>query len=165
MDWTDGLTVPTYFQRGISFDELLRKYRSFNREHPRSKESAPGMGMEEDTEIGNKKERAVKKLGIQKKALAGIRKHITPSQSSNERSKSGITLTVRNIPYNVVEGQLRSHFSHIGKVTVVRIDRDDNGKSTGQGSVQFISRKDGLTAVEKLQHKTLEGRQLRLAIE
>ena len=70
------------------------------------------------------------------------------------------TVNLSNISFFATENDLEREFKKFGKVTSVRIYKNENGLSKGNGFVEFQSRKDAETASKKAQTIILNGRPL-----
>ena len=70
-------------------------------------------------------------------------------------------LYVGNLPYTLTSDQLRQEFSQAGTVTdcVVITDRQ-TGRSKGFGFVEFEKEEDAKKAIELLNEKEMDGRNL-----
>lgn len=169
MQWPSDRDVPEYFQRGMTFEGLLEAFRKHLRTRSQPLPSRTDGDDMEDDEDGSRKTRTGRKLNINKtKQLSGIQKLAVASKAKITLTKKkelpkGTPVAVRNIPFTSTEGELRSHFSHIGKITSVKIDRD-NGQSRGSGIVVFGSRKEALAAVDSMQGTRLGERPIRISL-
>jgi len=76
-----------------------------------------------------------------------------------------MNLYVSNLSFHTNETDLESLFSKIGKVTSVKIimDRETN-RSRGFAFVEMASEDEGKKAIEELNGKEIEGRQLSVAV-
>ncbi|MEP6682787.1 MAG: RNA-binding protein [Parafilimonas sp.] len=76
-----------------------------------------------------------------------------------------MNLYVSNLSFHTSETDLESLFSKIGKVTSVKIimDRETN-RSRGFAFVEMASEDEGKKAIEELNGKEIEGRQLSVAV-
>ena len=173
MDWPGELAVPSYFVRGQSFEELLVAFKAFSRESQRNVDR-----MMDDEEM--KSTKPDRKLGIMKKK-GGIGKIKSGKEVKSQvvmkakgrkgdsvydskRPSTGVAVVVRNIPYGTSDGELRNHFSHIGRILSAKIDRDESNKSMGSGTVTFNTRKEALTVVESMQNTRLGERPIRVTL-
>jgi RNA recognition motif-containing protein len=158
MDWpVDATPVPEYLVRGMSFDDMLGAYKKFVRTHHELVVDEEG-----DTKMQGSGERS---LNLKKKGkTGGIQKETRVSKYESKRPPNGVPVFVKNIPYSCSEGELRHHFSHIGRVLKVEIDRSDNRKSLGTGTVFLSSRKEANVAAESLQNTRLGDRAIRVTL-
>ncbi|GMO40153.1 MAG: hypothetical protein Ta2B_19990 [Termitinemataceae bacterium] len=75
----------------------------------------------------------------------------------------GNKLYVGNLSYRTTEDTLRSHFSAFGEVTSVKIINDrETGNSKGFGFVEMANDEAAAAAMEGVNGKEFEGRQLRV---
>ncbi|MEP6465161.1 MAG: RNA-binding protein [Parafilimonas sp.] len=76
-----------------------------------------------------------------------------------------MNLYVSNLSFHTSEEDLESLFTKIGKVTSVKIimDRETN-RSRGFAFVEMASEDEGKKAIEELNGKEIEGRQLSVAV-
>ena len=72
-------------------------------------------------------------------------------------------LFVGNLPWAVREDKLKEAFSEFGEITdvIVIVDRRTN-RSKGFGFVEFANEEDAKKAMESMDGKELEGRELRV---
>lgn len=72
---------------------------------------------------------------------------------------------VGNLPYSVRDEELKNHFAQIGEITsaTVIMDRRTN-RSKGFGFVEFANAEDANRAIEELNGKDLDGRELRVSM-
>ena len=123
MDWpVDSQSPPEYFSNGMSFDDLLQSYKLFQRSHKTSKPVQPPRGEMEDDSDGQSNNRRVK-LGIRTKQ-GSITKSARNSKQQqlrqlNKHPSAGVTVSVRNLPFRTSDGELRMHFSHLGRILKV----------------------------------------------
>lgn len=74
-----------------------------------------------------------------------------------------MNIYVGNIPYGVVEDELRSLFESFGEVTSAKILTDRySGQSRGIGFVEMSDRDQALSAIQGLNGKDVRGRALRV---
>ena len=72
-----------------------------------------------------------------------------------------MNLYVGNLSYEMTEEKLRSEFAEYGEVQSAKIITDrDTGRSRGFGFVEMNSDGEGKKAMEELNGKDFEGRQL-----
>lgn len=70
-------------------------------------------------------------------------------------------LFVGNIPYTVTDELMAEHFSQIGEVLSAKVIIDKmTGRSKGFGFVEMATEEDAQKAIEELDQKELEGREL-----
>ena len=73
-------------------------------------------------------------------------------------------LFVGGISWNTTEDQLKEYFSQIGEVEEVKIITDRmTGRSKGFGFVTYKNEEDAKKAIETLDGKKLDGRNLKVA--
>jgi len=73
-------------------------------------------------------------------------------------------LYVGNLPYSATKGQLEQLFSEAGSVVDVSIVEDrDTGRSKGFGFVEMASEAEAASAIEKLDGKEFDGRNLKVS--
>jgi hypothetical protein len=179
MYYPDTGQVPEYFERGISFAQLLENYKRYRkdfRDKPlrsspndtdstaHSRDVSP-MSLPRDRVRGATIAHSISALpiargGIQKLALRA--KARLENLATSDQSRM-VFLAVQNLPYMTTENELRNHFSHISRVARIQIERLPDGKSAGQGLVAFYSRKDFNTVIDALQGSNLRDRQLSLS--
>jgi len=74
-----------------------------------------------------------------------------------------MNLYVGNLPWSATEEELESHFSQAGAVKAVRIITEGrSGRSKGFGFVEMESADAGQTAIDTLNGKDFNGRELRV---
>ena len=112
--------------------------------------------------IGKTKHGKQDQVVIGKKGKGALKKGAGAYES--KRPSGGVSVSVKNIPYAVSDGELRNHFSHLGRIMSARIERESNGKSRGSGIVTFNTRKEALTVVESMQNTRLGDRPIRVTI-
>ncbi len=76
-----------------------------------------------------------------------------------------MNLYVSNLSFHTSESDLEALFSKVGKVTSAKIitDRETN-RSRGFAFVEMASEEEGKKAIEELNNKEIEGRQLSVAV-
>jgi len=76
-----------------------------------------------------------------------------------------MNLYVSNLSFHTSEADLEALFSKVGKVTSTKIitDRETN-RSRGFAFVEMASEEEGKKAIEELNNKEIEGRQLSVAV-
>ncbi len=68
-------------------------------------------------------------------------------------------LYVGNLPYNMSESDLKSHFEQFGAVESANIIKDrDSGRSKGFGFVTMVNDAEALSAIDKQNGKEMGGR-------
>lgn len=73
-------------------------------------------------------------------------------------------LYVGNLPWSVDDNKLKEMFSEFGNVTSANVIKDKfSGRSKGFGFVEFESDADAKKAIEGMNGKELEGRELRVS--
>lgn len=73
----------------------------------------------------------------------------------------GKKLYVGNLPYQIDDSTLESHFAQVGKVESARVITDrDTGRSKGFGFVEMASDEDANKAIESLNGQAMGGRNL-----
>lgn len=76
-----------------------------------------------------------------------------------------VNLFVGNLAYTTTEDSLKSMFEQIGEVASARVVTDrDSGRSKGFGFVEFASEDDNQKAVDQLNGKELDGRNITVDI-
>jgi RNA recognition motif-containing protein len=74
-----------------------------------------------------------------------------------------MNLYVGNLPWSATEEELESHFSQAGAVKAVRIITEGrSGRSKGFGFVEMESADAGQAAIDTLNGKDFNGRELRV---
>lgn len=72
-------------------------------------------------------------------------------------------LYVGNLPFTVIESELREHFARFGSIVSAMVSTDrDTGRPRGFGSVEFAKAEDGRRAIENTNGKPLGGRALKV---
>jgi len=72
---------------------------------------------------------------------------------------------VGNLPFGVGQDELKGLFSEFGEITEVSVISDKfSGRSKGFGFVTFASKEDANKAVEEMNDKEVQGRQLKVSI-
>eukprot|EP00262_Sarcandra_glabra_P014007 TRINITY_DN3996_c1_g1_i1.p1 TRINITY_DN3996_c1_g1~~TRINITY_DN3996_c1_g1_i1.p1 ORF type:complete len:627 (+),score=105.88 TRINITY_DN3996_c1_g1_i1:119-1999(+) len=72
-------------------------------------------------------------------------------------------LYVGDLHHDVSDGQLFDFFSSVGTIASIRVCRDSlTGRSLGYGYVNYISQEHATIAIEKLNHKPLNGKLIRI---
>jgi cold-inducible RNA-binding protein len=70
-------------------------------------------------------------------------------------------LFVGSLAYATTDDSLKAHFEQIGEVESARVITDrDSGRSKGFGFVQFVNDDDNQKAVDQLNGKDLDGREI-----
>ena len=73
----------------------------------------------------------------------------------------GIRLYVGNLPFDVLEGELREHFSIIGPLSYLSIPTDrETGKQRGFAFVEFKDRAQADAAISRFNNQSFKGRSL-----
>lgn len=86
--------------------------------------------------------------------------HSTPSTSSSSTNEADpITLYLGRMAEETNERILRTHFSHFGEVTEVRVIREHDGVSRTYGFLKFANRKSGTRAIRQRKH-VVQGRRI-----
>ena len=91
-------------------------------------------------------------------ALARIKKNIEEGKSPNFMGQK--KLYVGNIAFTSTEQELYELFSDIGTVGDVALVRDDTGRNRGFGFVTMRTNEDGDKAIETLDGKDFNGRNI-----
>ena len=74
-----------------------------------------------------------------------------------------MNLYVGNLPWSATEEELKAHFEGAGPVKAVRIITEGrSGRSKGFGFVEMESEEGGQTAIDSLNGKDFDGRELRV---
>lgn len=72
-----------------------------------------------------------------------------------------MNLYVGNLSYNISEDQLTRTFEEYGPVKSVRLITDrDTGRARGFGFVEMTTQSGGLSAIDALNNKEIDGRRL-----
>lgn len=74
--------------------------------------------------------------------------------------QEGCKIAVFNLDFNTTEEGLKEYFSKVGPVVDVHIGRNKKGMA----HVTMVNEDDGRKAIDELNHKTYDGRQLRLEL-
>lgn len=90
------------------------------------------------------------------------KKNVTSSTSSSSKKDSiaDCKVVVSNLDYSTMWSTLRDSFAHVGIVEYAKIYTKHDGISTGRGYVQFKSAKKAKQAVEEMNGKEIEGREV-----
>ncbi|KAI8811545.1 hypothetical protein BJ742DRAFT_753607 [Cladochytrium replicatum] len=67
---------------------------------------------------------------------------------------------VKNLDESITDDDLRALFEPFGQITSAVVQVDENGKSRGFGFVNFANHEDSRIAVEEMQEKEVNGKQL-----
>ena len=86
-----------------------------------------------------------------------------PEEQKQEEDKTKQTVYVGSLSWNTTEDGLREAFEKYGKVTAVRIPRDDRDRSKGFGFVEFENADEAAKACE-LDGTDLDGRNIKVNI-
>lgn len=71
---------------------------------------------------------------------------------------------VGNLSYNTTEVELQQFFEAQGEVTFVNVVKDrDTGRSRGFGFIEMATEEEANAAIEGLNGKSLDGRELKIA--
>lgn len=74
-----------------------------------------------------------------------------------------IKLYVGNLPYSANDDAMREHFSQAGTVASATVVTDrETGRSRGFGFVEFEDDAEGKAAIESLDGKEMDGRELKV---
>jgi len=75
-----------------------------------------------------------------------------------------MNIYVGNLAYSLTEDALANEFAQFGEVvsTKIIVDRENNNRSKGFGFVEMADNAAGQKAIEELNGKILEGRNLRV---
>lgn len=74
-------------------------------------------------------------------------------------------LFVSSLNYSTTDDSLKAHFEQIGEVESARVITDrDSGKSKGFGFVSFVNEDDNQKAIDQLNGKELDGRELNVGL-
>lgn len=74
-------------------------------------------------------------------------------------------LFVGSLSYNTTDDGLKQHFEQIGEVASARVITDrDSGRSKGFGFVEFVDEANNQKAVDALDGKELDGRQIHISL-
>jgi RNA recognition motif-containing protein len=74
-----------------------------------------------------------------------------------------MNIFVGNLSYQVTENELREAFESAGQVSSVNLIKDrSTGNSKGFGFIDMPVRDEALSAIEKLDGKSLRGRQIKV---
>lgn len=73
----------------------------------------------------------------------------------------GIRLYVGNLPFNVIEAELREHFSTVGPLSYLSIPTDrETGKQRGFAFLEFKDRAQADEAIRRFNNQSFRGRSL-----
>ncbi|CAO3593876.1 unnamed protein product [Absidia cylindrospora] len=81
-----------------------------------------------------------------------------------ESSRSGTTLTVENLHYNVTEQDLESVFKLVGTVDKCKIEFDRSGRSTGIAKIVFPDQDVAQKALDKFNNVDLDGQPMKITL-
>jgi RNA recognition motif-containing protein len=74
-------------------------------------------------------------------------------------------LFIGNLAYATNDDSLKAHFEQIGEVASARVVTDrETGRSKGFGFVEFVNESDNQTAIDQLNGKELDGRQINVSL-
>lgn len=73
-------------------------------------------------------------------------------------------LYVGNLPYSITSEKLKELFSEFGEVldAVIITDKFNNNRSKGFGFVEFANDADGKKAIEAMNEKEIDGRNIKV---
>lgn len=152
----------TQLSRGYGFVELdsrqeaeraIKKFQNFLLEEHALKLSIAGGKKPMVTEAEVKKQKVVETREAKKSELAVVE----PEKEELKSSK----LIVKNLAFEVTEGEIKELFKAYGAVKKVRLPKKVNSKShRGFGFVEFVSSEEAKGAFSQLQHTHLYGRKL-----
>jgi len=73
----------------------------------------------------------------------------------------GVRLFVGNLPYDITEAELRSHFSQVGPLSFVSLPTDrETGKLRGFAFVEYSERAHAEAAISRFDGQSFKGRRL-----
>lgn len=82
-------------------------------------------------------------------------------QSGDMRTRADkSTVIVKNLPYSVDWQTLKSKFQSVGDIRFAEISKNDKGRSNGWGLVSFRREEDAQVAVQTMNRKLIEGREM-----
>uniref|UniRef100_A0A7S3K5J2 RRM domain-containing protein n=1 Tax=Aureoumbra lagunensis TaxID=44058 RepID=A0A7S3K5J2_9STRA len=142
--------------------EGRRRTVDASRQKRRGQAQSARRGMEIDQEMntggaGNSSSRTKKKTST----TTTIFERLGPRQGQIDPAKS---IFVSNIPYDVLEKELRQLFGSIGRVVDVIVEYDNSGRSKGKATIQMDNSKNALRAIETYNENTIDGRTLRITL-
>lgn len=74
-------------------------------------------------------------------------------------------LFIGSLAYATTDDTLKAHFEQIGPVASARVITDrDSGRSKGFGFVEFVNEDDNQKAVDQLNGKELDGREINVSL-
>jgi len=74
-----------------------------------------------------------------------------------------MNIYVGNMPYSTDDNELENIFKEFGEVTSAKVIMDrETGRSKGFGFIEMTSQEDGQRAIEALEGKEVDGRNLRV---
>ena len=74
-------------------------------------------------------------------------------------------LFIGNLAYSTTDDSLKAHFAELGEVSSARVVTDrETGRSRGFGFVEFADEANNQTAVDQLDGKTLDGREIKVTL-
>ncbi len=75
-----------------------------------------------------------------------------------------MNIYIGNLPYRIVEEDLKEIFEEYGEVTSAKVIKDKfTGRSKGFGFVEMSDEAEGKKAVEELNNAELEGRNIKVS--
>ena len=74
------------------------------------------------------------------------------------------TVEVRNVPYDVLESELRRLFEACGTIKACRMALDASGRSLGRATITFANPRDAQAARTRYDGETLDGRALEVRL-
>ncbi|SAM09091.1 hypothetical protein [Absidia glauca] len=84
--------------------------------------------------------------------------------SSREVARSGTTLVVENLHYNVTEEDLENVFKLVGTVSKCSIEFDRSGRSTGQAKITFPEQDVAQKALDRFDNVDLDGQPMKITL-
>ncbi|OMJ79130.1 hypothetical protein SteCoe_20921 [Stentor coeruleus] len=118
----------------------------------------PEREVKESIQAQKQRELQAKKEQFQKKLEEDI-KNFNPKEYGLE-SDAFKTIFVCKLDYNTTESLLKKEFDVYGKIKVVKIIKDHNGKSRGYGFIEYENEEDYKNAYKLADGKKIDGRKI-----
>ena len=174
MNWPSGTVVPPYFREGMTLDHLLEAHKSnISAKTPVAEETGFTDELVETNKHSSRWPHRESRSMVKKKSQSGIQKLAVSARtkvkllkrvdSAKKNQSEGVSVSVKNIPFKATDGELRAHFSHIGRILRAKVDRDGS-KSLGSGTVTFGSRKEALSVIESMQNTKMGDRPIYITL-
>lgn len=171
MEWPDGAQVPDYFSRGMSFDALLAAYKAFVRRN--GEVDFQGDARMKGQKVTLKPQRSGPTMTVNRSAKAGgilkpnknaVNKTVAVSKLYGSRRNKGYTLSVKNLPFSTTDSEFKNHFSHLGTILQATIDRDQNSRSRGSGTIKFKTKEEADVVLGTMQNSSIGNREIRVLL-